>query len=288
MATFERRTAQVDGERIAYTDEGAGPGVLLIHGAVTNRHLWDPTLEGLRDRYRLVAPDLVGYGDSSHPEHTHLGVDAQARVLERLLVELDLTPCALVGHGVGGGIAQDLATRHPERATALVLVASVTGTTWPSGDFLRVQQTESPSALDPLQVMTVLELHLLRGIGDPARMTPGWEAPFLAPWEGDEGRDAAWRAIQGLDSRDTMDLEDRIPGLRVPTTLIWGAEDAINPLSRAAHLQALYPHASLEVLPGVGHYPPLEDPEAFTDLLDHALAPATAREVAPRGKSPIP
>lgn len=286
MVAYNEASIQVDGERIVFTDEGQGPPVLLLHGAVTNRHLWDPVVERLRDRYRLLAPDLVGYGDSSRPHHTHLGLDAQGRALEAFLQLVGAVPCAIVGHGMGGGVAQDMAARHPERLTALVLVASVTGTTWPSRDFLRLQQTDSPDAVDPETILALLKDHLQHGLPRPEALPAGWDRPFLEPWEGDEGRDAAWRTIQALDSRDTLDLEDRLARVHVPTLLVWGEEDQVYPLARGMHLRDLFPEATLETMPGVGHYPTLEAPDAFSDLLERALRiPA---QPALHGKSPLP
>src|SRR5688572_31568261 len=94
---------------MAYAEEGSGPPVVLLHGFPTSAHLWSDLVPLLAPRFRTIAPDLIGYGDSEKPSTERLDVRAQAGYVRELLEHLDISEFAAVGHDVGGGVAQLLA-----------------------------------------------------------------------------------------------------------------------------------------------------------------------------------
>src|SRR5207249_3727418 len=123
-----RRFATSHGE-LAYVDAGEGPPVVLLHGFPTSAYLWRREIPLLASRMRVVAPDLLGYGRSAKPKDTDLSITAQAGYVAELLDHLGIEKAAVVGHDIGGGVAQLLA--FAGRAAALVLMDAICFDVWP-------------------------------------------------------------------------------------------------------------------------------------------------------------
>lgn len=122
---FEGRYAEIDGARVHYVDEGSGPPLLLLHGNPTWSFLYRDVIMGLRDRYRCLAPDYPGFGLSEAPPGYGYKPAEHARVIERLILELDLSGVTMMVQDWGGPIGFAGATRQPERFAAFVI-----GNTW--------------------------------------------------------------------------------------------------------------------------------------------------------------
>ena len=106
------RVATAGGE-LATRDEGDGPAVLLVHGFPWTSHVWRGLIPALTARHRVIAPDLLGLGESDTPDDAPMGLEAQAGYVGELLDALGVDRVAVVGHGAGGGIAQLLAADRP-------------------------------------------------------------------------------------------------------------------------------------------------------------------------------
>ena len=121
--------ATVGAGEIAYVDEGDGRVVVLLHGFPTSSHLWRREIPLLASRMRVIAPDLLGYGQSEHPRGADLSMRAQAVAVRQLLQGLDVSEVAVVGHDLGGVVAQLLALEGGVRT--LVLLDSACFDVWP-------------------------------------------------------------------------------------------------------------------------------------------------------------
>jgi haloalkane dehalogenase len=122
---FEDHYADVEGARVHYVDEGSGPPLLLLHGNPTWSFLWRDVIKGLSDRYRCIAPDCPGFGLSQAPGGYGFTPAEHARVIERLVLELDLRDATLMVQDWGGPIGFSVATRQPDRFARFVV-----GNTW--------------------------------------------------------------------------------------------------------------------------------------------------------------
>src|ERR671920_404639 len=122
---FESRYADVGGARVHYVDEGSGPPLLLLHGNPTWSFLYRDIIAALRDRFRCIAPDYPGFGLSSAPPGYGFMPAEHARVIERLVLELDLRDVTMMVQDGGGPIGFAAATRHPGRFARFVI-----GNTW--------------------------------------------------------------------------------------------------------------------------------------------------------------
>ena len=111
------------GERVAYLDEGSGQAILLLHGIAGSSQTWRSVIRPLSRNFRVVAPDLLGHGNSTKPRSDY-SLGALAVMVRDLLDELGITKATIVGHSLGGGIAMQFIYQHPDYGQRLVLIGS--------------------------------------------------------------------------------------------------------------------------------------------------------------------
>src|SRR2546423_12921233 len=145
--------ARVSGGELAYLDEGEGPPIVLLHGSPLSSFMWREFVPMLSSRFHVIAPDLLGAGDSDKPVGAPLDIAAQATYVRELLDTLGVDRCAAIGHGVGGGIAQLLAREGS--LDAMVLLDSVAFDAWPSPPTRDLQAT-GPDQRSPEIVRAVV------------------------------------------------------------------------------------------------------------------------------------
>src|SRR5438094_6273676 len=114
---------QLHGHRVIYRVAGSGPPVVLVHGMVNSSRHWEAVARQLADRYTVIAPDLIGHGDSATPRGDY-SLGAHAAVIRDLLASLGIDRATLVGHSLGGGVAMQFFYQFPQRAERLVLISS--------------------------------------------------------------------------------------------------------------------------------------------------------------------
>jgi pimeloyl-ACP methyl ester carboxylesterase len=249
-----RDTLLADGRRIGVLrHEGEGPTVFLVHGAGANAEIWRPLLKPL-SAFDLWAPSLPGRDGSDGPPI------ASARELGAWLaavVRASGRPGAVVvGHSLGGAIAQELAHHAPDLVEGLVLVAS--------GAKLRVH----PTILEQAERATQGGEAMSGRLGFPADAAPEAVDPYVEASAATppEATLADWRACDGFDR-----MAD-VPALAVPTLVVHGADDALTPPKFQRFFEDALPRGSRVELEGVGHMVPWEAPKAFARTLRSWIA----------------
>jgi pimeloyl-ACP methyl ester carboxylesterase len=280
----------IHGEQFAVIDEGEGEALLLIHGMAGSSQTWRAILPQLAKKYRVIAPDLLGHGQSSKPR-TDYSLGAFAVGLRDLLDELGVASATIVGHSLGGGIAMQFLYQHPDYCRRLVLISS--GGLGPDvGWILRLLAAPGAELVMPV----IAPSPVLRA-GNSVR---GWLSSLgLRSPRGAE----IWNAYSSFSDRETRDAFLRtlrsvvdyrgqsVSALNrlnlradLPTLAIWGEQDAIIPVDHAYSALAARPDCRVEVLPDVGHFAHVEAPNEVVDLIDdfitttsdagsHAVAP---------------
>jgi len=137
--TTKRGFVEVAGHKIAFTRTGCGPSIVLIHGIPTNGYLWRHVIPPLAARWSVVTLDLLGYGASDKPPGADLRIAAQTRLVVEVLHQLGVQVTAIVGHDIGGGIAQLIAVEHSSLVDRLILVDSITYDSFPEPGIARLK-----------------------------------------------------------------------------------------------------------------------------------------------------
>jgi pimeloyl-ACP methyl ester carboxylesterase len=260
----------VGGVRLYYYaigDRGAGEPIVLIHGFPTSGHVWNELAPLLPTGHRIIVLDLLGYGRSDRPIGHDVSIRGHADRIIALLDALHINYAAIVGHDLGGGIAQQVAVRFPARVSRLALLDSVGFDLWPS------RESKMARAMMPLTrhlpaswITSIVRTDLLRGYVHAERGNHSIDH-FLRPFSNDEGRDALMCHFVALDSAETQTLEPRLKDVVSPTAIIWGAEDPFLPRAIAERLSTSIPHATLDYIADGRHFTPEESPARVADLI---------------------
>lgn len=250
---------------LAYDDVGAGPAVVLIHGHPFSRSMWAPQLAALRPDYRVVAPDLRGFGDSPVTPGT-VTMRELAGDVERLLGRLGVGPAAIVGLSMGGLVVMELAAAHPDRWWALGLVATTAQPVTPAEQADRRARADLAEAQGMAPIAAGMNERLYGPDPDPG-VVAAITATMLAT--SPQGAAAAFR---GRALRP--DYRPPLRGLDVPAFVCVGDRDTWSDAAVTDELVASLRRPTRLVLPGVGHLPNLERPELFNAALARFLAGA--------------
>ncbi len=261
--------AQVSAGEMAYVDEGEGPAVVLLHGFPTNSYLWRALVPELAARMRVIAPDLLGYGQSDKPEDAPVHLRAQAGYVRELLQRLGIEEFAVVGHDVGGAVAQLLALDGSGVRT-LVLMDVDAFDAWPSEGVRMLQDAEPEQETSEL-VREVIDLALDLGMSHVDRLSEEAREAYRASFAGPEGAAAFFRAARGIDGLGLAGRDDELAKLDVPALIVWGEDDPYVEVDLAERLAGVLPDAALVLLPGCSHFLPEEVPETIGPLIAEFL-----------------
>lgn len=246
--------------------------VILIHGMPTNALLWrriGPTLSA--EGFRAFAPDLLGYGKSGDPTSGKFGVADQARFLYQFVSGLGLKDAIVIGHDIGGGVAQQLAVSHPELVIGLILVNTVTERNWPPL-IVRASRTQPFAAFGSLLESVFgfprLLARLIRGAArHPARLTNAAIEAYAAPIESRGGAGRLVKLARDLSSNDTVGLTAKLAALPMPKLVVWGTDDPYLKLASGRKLASELPGATMVEIPSCGHFVPEEEPFALAEAV---------------------
>jgi pimeloyl-ACP methyl ester carboxylesterase len=265
----------LDGARLYYYaagSRGAGEPVVFVHGFATSGHLWSDVVSLMPPGHRLIVLDLLGHGRSDPPASRSLTLHAHAERIVALLDALGVRVACIVGHGLGGGIAQSLAVHWPQRVSRLGLAASVGFGRWPTRDVTLARATLPVTRyLPPAWLLSMVRAELERGYGDATRAAHSIDK-YVRPFSTMEGRAALVRHIAALDARETAALGPRLRDIAVPAAVLCGGNDPFLPQSIGRKLAESIPDATLDVIPGARHFLPEDAPRQVADALTTLLA----------------
>ncbi len=281
MQRAEQNTISVWGLKVRYIQAGGGPVVLMLHGLAASLLTWYCNIDVLADAgYRVIAPDLPGYGDSDKPSHLDYDPDSAANFIYDFSQQLGLERFSLVGSSAGGVIAGLFALENPNMVEKLVLVGSGgfgREVSW----FLRVISL-------PVVGDLVYQPWLNNMVGTtkylfyrpPAilkELLPEMERVKLLPG----ARAAMLRSIRSCINlwglRERWFMLERLKNSEVPLMTVWGAEDIIIPVSHADAVRRELPNSVVRVIPECGHWPQMEKPGQFNPMLTSFLGGGTVQ-----------
>jgi pimeloyl-ACP methyl ester carboxylesterase len=268
------RELTLHGHRVAYRQAGSGPVVVLIHGITSDSSTWRRVLPYLARRFTVIAPDLAGHGGSAKPKGDY-SLGAHASGVRDVLLALGHDRATFVGHSLGGGIAMQISYQFPERCERLVLVDSgglgrdvsllLRAATLPGSEFVLPLLSASRLLDAGRLVGSALGRLGLRAGTDVEEMARGHAT--LADGEARAAFVHTLRSVvepggQRIDASNRLYLAQHLPLL-----LVWGERDSLIPVSHGHAAHEHVPGSRLEVFADSGHFPQLDEPERFLDVL---------------------
>jgi pimeloyl-ACP methyl ester carboxylesterase len=276
----ETLTQTLHGRKMAYRRAGEGPTVLLVHGITNDSLSWEPVIRRLaRDGHDVIAPDLPGHGESARQRGDH-SLGAHACMLRDLVQSLSVDRVTLVGHSLGGGITMQFAYQFPEMVDRLALVCSgglgrevsplIRSAALPGAEQVLPLLTAQPLMDAGMFVASAFARLGFKPGADLAEVSRG-----LASLGDTERRAAFVRTVrsvvspfgQRVTATDRLYLAEHLPFL-----IVWGERDPIIPVAHGETTHAAVPGSRLEVFEGSGHFPQLDDPERFSELVADFIA----------------
>ncbi len=283
---MDRREIALHGHRVTYTEAGAGPLVVLLHGIAGSSRTWDAVVPRLAERAHVIAPDLLGHGESAKPRGDY-SLGAYASGVRDLLTALGYDAATVVGHSLGGGVAMQFAYQFPERCERLVLVSSG-GLGREVTPFLRAVTLPGAEFVLPVIAHRRI-LDGLRSVGSVLARLPLPASPSLREVARGYGSlvDTEARAAFVHTARSVIDVRgqrvdatDRLYLAHdLPLLVVWGGRDSFIPVAHAHRVAELVPSAQVEVFEQAGHFPHVDEPVRFAGVLNSFLA-ATPRSAA--------
>jgi len=287
---FESRQVDIHGHRAIYRIKGDGPPVVLIHGMINSSRHWAKVANHLAATHTVIAPDLIGHGESSTPRGDY-SLGAHASTIRDLLTVIGVERATIAGHSLGGGVAMQFFYQFPQRTERLILISS-------GGLGREVSPMLRGAALPGAGVGLALAANrvvlgalslaswLLRRVGsDLARQTDAI-ARALKPLAPAGARRAFLETLRSvIDIRgQKVSATDRLHLLETtPTLIVWGERDNTIPLAHGMHSHMAIPNSSFETLPHAAHFPNLEDPDSLAEVIAGFLS-ETSPAVVPDGR----
>ena len=283
---FETREMVLHGHRITYRMAGEGPVVVLIHGITSASETWRELLPFLAESHTVIAPDLLGHGESAKPRGDY-SLGAYAAGIRDLIVALGHDRATVVGHSLGGGVAMQFAYQFPERCERMALISSgglgrevhlmLRAASLPGSEFVLPLIASSGVLSAGAAVGSLLVGLGLRPANDLAEIARGYASL------GDvRARRAFLHTLRGVidpfgqrvSARDRLYLAAEMPSL-----ILWGGRDPVIPVDHARDAHAAMPGSRLEILARAGHFPHLDEPRTVARALETLIAESEPAEV---------
>jgi pimeloyl-ACP methyl ester carboxylesterase len=226
-------SVQTASGRIHYTEQGAGPVALFVHGVLLNGHVWRHQLTHLSDIRRCIAVDLLAHGETEIATDQEVSVTANANMLKEFLDASNIERVDLIGNDSGGGIAQILAALHPQRVRSLTLTNCDAHDNWPPEAFKPFLAMAAAGGLRGVLNAMLADKNVYRS---PQALGPAYEQPervsdatietYLRPLVRTEQRTHDFqRFLAAFDNAHTVRVEGGLKTLKAPTLIVWGTDD---------------------------------------------------------------
>src|SRR6195256_1511316 len=270
LAQSKRKIRTFAGD-IAYLRSGHGPALVLLHGIPSSSYLWRDVIEPLSATFEVLAPDLLGYGDSDKRLDADLSIAAQARYVVAFMETLGVHQAAVAGHDIGGGVAQLMAVDEPERVARLILIDSIVDNNWPIADIARLKEPAWDQVMVNIDLRSGLRKGLEAGMATEGRVTDELVDEGTRPFQDLGGRRAYLRAARALNNRDLTSRKVHIEEIETPTLILWGANDKFLEPRWAETLKHKLRDSSVEIIDPGGHFLPLDRPDAVVEAIRRFL-----------------
>ncbi len=250
---------KVNGVELAYTRQGKGTPLVLLHGYPLDHHLWDEVLPLLEDSFDLIVPDLRGFGESTTVDMPYT-MDDLASDIAGLLDQLCIKKAAIAGHSMGGYVALAFARLYPERVRGLGLISTQVLADPPDHKEGRYKSATVVAEKGIGSVVDVMTPKLTSNVRLQEFARKSMEAQQPTAYIG---------ALKAMAER--QDSTHLLTSMEYPVVLIHGDGDVLIPVERSRKVKAALPHAVLVEVPGAGHMAVMENSKKTADALGHLV-----------------
>ena len=272
--SFEEWQIELHGRRVIYRIAGSGPPVVLIHGMLNSSSHWRSVALNHAGEHTVIAPDLIGHGDSAAPRGDY-SLGAHAASIRDLLAAVGIGRATLVGHSLGGGVAMQFFYQFPQRVERLALVSS-------GGLGHDVSPMLRTAALPGMSTLLSMTIHarLLGALQDTGgrlrRRGYDWGVHLqattraLRPLQNAGAREAFLQTLRAVIDvhGQRVSATDRLYLLEsIPTMIVWGERDHTIPVSHGRRAHAGIPGSRFRTLAKAAHFPHLDDPDGLSEVL---------------------
>lgn len=261
-------TVNIRGVRIAYEEAGEGLPIIFIHGFPLSRRMWSPQISTLSKKYRVIALDLRGFGESDKPPGPY-SIEDFADDVASLMLELDAAPGVVAGHSMGGYISFQLIRKHSKQVQSLILTNT---------------RAEADSEEKKKSRLALMEKIRREG---KDRFLDESAARLLSPQNAKKAdlvrqvrgfmegctEETLIATLKALAERP--DNTELLKKIKVPTLIVAGDEDQIVPVESAIFMARTIPNAAISLIKGTGHLSNFENPKEFNNAIDKFLSSLT-------------
>ena len=272
MQPLTTSTCKIGNTEIAYFAKGKGQPVLLVHGIVTYSFIWRKIVPLLENQYQVLGIDLPGCGASSKGIENAFSIKNHALLLNDFLEKLGIKKIHLVGHDVGGGVAQIFAVNFPDKLFSLTLINSVAYDFWPVQPIIAMRtpiiRQLAMAALDK----GALRMVVRRGLYHKENLTQELLHDFWEPMKTKEGRKAFLHFAASLDNSELLEIEEKLHQLQVPVLIMRGDADPYLSANIAEKLAKNIPDAKFIRISTGSHFMQEDEPEHIAKELKNFFA----------------
>src|SRR5437870_7715996 len=255
----------VNGQTISYMERGRGMPVVLVHGFPLDNRIWEGQVAGLSDKYRVIAPDLPGFGKSQPPKP--FTMETLADSLHAFLTQIKALPCALAGLSMGGYMSFAYERKYPIDLKAFILVDTKAEADTTDGKAGRNKMIATVRTNGSAAIAAAMLPKMLAPQSQQTRPQLVQQVKSIMESCPPMTIEHALTAM-----RDRTDYGDCCPSIAVPTLIIVGDADAITPPATAESMHKTITHSKLVIIKGAGHLSPMEQPEQVNQALRQFLA----------------
>jgi pimeloyl-ACP methyl ester carboxylesterase len=258
---------EIGGNKIAYLETGVGETVLLVHGITTYSFIWREIIPILSAKYNVVAIDLLGCGDSDKPLDKSYSLTSHAITIYNFVKAKGIKKFHLVGHDLGGGIAQIFAVNYPEMLYDFSILNSVAYDFWPVQPIIAMRTPIIRQFAMATLDLGVFKIIIRRGVYNKERVNDELMELFWKPMLTQEGRKGFLHFAECLNNKNLTDISDMLHATNLPMLIIRGDSDLYLSSEIAQKLHKNITTSKLVIVPKAGHFIQVDEPALISNLL---------------------
>jgi len=268
----EYSSVKINGINIAFRREGSGQPILLIHGISSNSFIWNDIISNLSNNYDLIAVDLLGCGQTDKANNISYSIKSQALLLTQFINKLGLDKVHLIGHDVGGGIAQIMTVRNPELFYSLTMINTIAYDYWPVQPIITMRtpiiRQIALSTLD----FGAYKLIIKRAFYYKEKVTKELMDQFWQQMNSRESRKVFLRFAKALNNKNLLEISDDLKKINFPVLIIRGDADVYLDKTPSLRLHENIPTSTLKIISTAGHFAQIDEPDIIAEFVSDLIS----------------